>query len=88
MALMTDVERSKYWTVVYLCLVHLHGMQPKQALQKIQLRMIKLKNAQAAYHALPFDVACTLAGKELSYEKNFAQYEKLMAQALDAPPLE
>ena len=73
-----------YWGVVEDCLVEIHGMKRPEARQRIaelQSWMVSLPpgiDGDIIYHDEQFNVACDLAGRDLSQDDYQQQYDEIV----------
>ena len=75
-ASLTESDKSRYWRLIDVCLVHFWGYEPEQAAAKIkqlQERVIELSIGDIYYHGEPYEVACDIAGKSPSKDQ-WAEY--------------
>ncbi|HEX2205556.1 MAG TPA: hypothetical protein VHG91_19750 [Longimicrobium sp.] len=78
-----------FWRVVEDCLVEFHRYPVRTAVQAAGALRTRLQAAppglsgDLVYHAEPFDVACDIAGKEVSGYGIDLDYERLVALHFD-----
>lgn len=78
-------DPTPFWGVVEDCLVQLHGLGRREAQRRVKLRQAEISaappgiDAEIIYHVEEFDVACSLAGRQLDRAEYAEMYEQIAA---------